>query len=113
MLINDRVLWQEGLSRYDTKNTHVSYPPEDIFIEKYFHLLRKRISEVIMDEKSTSIPFESSLEDGIDWRETARHFHEKKIYVKKQPKQVKNIGAIIVQFLEEEDMSEEYSNNSA
>ena len=35
-----------------------------------------------MEEQSNSIPCESSVEDGIDWKETSRHFHEEKIYVK-------------------------------
>ncbi len=34
------------------------------------------------DAASKTQPFSSSLEDGIDVRETIRHFSEKKLYVK-------------------------------
>ncbi len=103
-----REIWDEL-----SKNGYVSYPPEDIFIEKYFNYLRKRLNEIIMEERSTTIPFQSSLEDGIDWRATTRYLHENKIYVKQLPRTQSEIGAIVVQFIEEERLSMEYNYYSS
>lgn len=91
---------------------YVSYPPEDIYIEGYMNYLRKRITEIIMEENSSSIKFDTSLEDGIDWRETVAHYKEKEIYVKKYPRNVPKIGALIVQFLEEPFDEDEYNYHS-
>ena len=102
-----REIWDEL-----SKNGYVSYPPEDIFIEKYFNYLRKRLNEIMMEEKSTTVPFRSSLEDGIDWRATTRFLHENKIYVKQLPRTQSEIGAIVVQFIEEEKLSMEYNYHS-
>ncbi|MHA2169572.1 MAG: hypothetical protein ACXAB7_06725 [Candidatus Kariarchaeaceae archaeon] len=90
----------------------VSYPPEDVYIENYLNYLRKRINEIVMEEQASSIEFKTSLEDGIDWRATARHFHENKIFVKKIPRKQPEIGALVVQFLEEPYDEDEYSHHS-
>ncbi|MCY3411327.1 MAG: hypothetical protein INQ03_06790 [Candidatus Heimdallarchaeota archaeon] len=80
---------------------YVSYPPEDEFLERYLRFLEKKLEDVLREERASSMEFEASLEDGIDWRETISHYHEKKIYVKKYPRDIPKIGCIIVQFLEE------------
>jgi hypothetical protein len=90
----------------------VSYPPEDVYIENYLNYLRKRINEIVMEEQASSIEFTTSLEDGIDWRATARHFHDNKIFVKKIPRKQPEIGALVVQFLEEPYDEDEYSHHS-
>ena len=92
-----------------SKNGYVSYPPEDVFIEKYFNYLRRKLNEIIMEEKSTTAPFRSSLEDGIDWRATTRFLYENKIFVKQLPRTQSEIGAIVVQFVEDEKLSMEYN----
>lgn len=102
-----REIWDEL-----SKNGYVSYPPEDVFIEKYFNYLRRRLNEIIMEEKSTTIPFRASLEDGIDWKATTRFLHENKIFVKQLPRTQSEFGAIVVQFVEEEKLSMEYNYHS-
>ncbi len=92
--------WKEIWDNY-SKDGYVSYPPEDEYLERYIRFLEKKIQEVLMEEQSSTEEFSSSLEDGIDWRETISKFHEKKIYVKKYPKQIPQIGCMIVQFIEE------------
>lgn len=101
--------WTDIWDTYSPYGT-VSYPPEDEYIENYFHFLRKRAQEVIMEEKAIVEPFQSTIEDGIDWTETIRHYHEKKIFVKRIPRQSPDIGALIVQFIEFQ--TEEFSHHS-
>ncbi len=60
-----------------------SYPPEDKVVEHIGDRLKKRALLIAHDESSSSIPFTTSLEEGIDIRETIRHFLDKSIYVKK------------------------------
>ncbi|MHA2250790.1 MAG: hypothetical protein ACXAD7_10520 [Candidatus Kariarchaeaceae archaeon] len=103
--------WQDIWDNYSPFGM-VSYPPEDVFIENYLDFLRKRINEIIMEEQASSVEFQASLEDGIDWRATTRHFHEGKIFVKKIPRKQPEIGALIVQFLEEPMDEDEYNNHS-
>lgn len=99
--------WKEIWDKY-SENGYVSYPPEDEYLEKYLRFLEKKLQEILREERSSTEEFSASLEDGIDWRETIARFHEKKIYVKKLPHQVPQIGCIIVQFLEE-PISDYYS----
>lgn len=100
--------WQEVWDQYSDFG-YVSYPPEDEFIENYFEFLRKKIIEILREEISSVSIFEGSLEDGIDYKETIRHFHEGKLYVKKIPNKDFQIGALIVQFLEEPYDEQEYN----
>ncbi|MDH5644520.1 MAG: hypothetical protein OEZ01_00845 [Candidatus Heimdallarchaeota archaeon] len=102
--------WKEVWDKHG-KFSLVSYPPEDEFIEQYFEFLRKRIKEILMEEQASTFEFESSLEDGIDWRTTMRYFHEGKIYVKKYPRLDLIIGALVVQFLEEPYDDEDYNHH--
>ncbi|MHA2501940.1 MAG: hypothetical protein ACXAE3_03650 [Candidatus Kariarchaeaceae archaeon] len=103
--------WQEIWDKYSPYG-YVSYPPEDVFIENYMQYLRKRIVEILMEEESATMEFDTSMEDGIDWRETMRHYHEGKIYVKKYPKNKYTVGALIVQFLEEPFDTSDYNHHS-
>ncbi len=89
--------WAEIWDKFSPYST-VSYPPEDIYIENYFHLLRKKALDIIREEKSSVKEFKTSLEDGIDWRETTRKMYEHKIYVKKIPNLNIQVGALIVAF---------------
>ena len=68
-------------------------------MERYFRFLEKKLTEVLREEKSQSAQFDTSLEDGIDWRQTISHYHEGKLYVKKYPRNVPPIGALIVQVM--------------
>lgn len=81
-----------------------SYPPEDFVIENFASFLKKKGIALLSEEGTHSIPFLSSLEDGIDVRETLRKWNEKKIYVKLQKKPPKQAGSVCVVF--DEDMSE-------
>ncbi|HEV8052034.1 MAG TPA: hypothetical protein VGP47_06030 [Parachlamydiaceae bacterium] len=80
-----------------------SYPPEDLIIEKFGEFLKKRGTQVMQEEGSRTIPFSTSLEDGVDTRETIRHWHEKKLYVKASGKPQGGVGSVVIIFDEDGD----------
>jgi hypothetical protein len=80
-----------------------SYPPEDLIIERFGEFLKKKGRQVLQEEAARTIPFSTSLEDGIDTRETIRHWHEKKLFVKTRGKPQGGVGSVVVIF---EDHSE-------
>lgn len=82
-----------------------SYPPEDVVIEKFGEFLKKKGTQILAEESARTIPFSSSIEDGVDTRETIRHWHEKKLYVKTKGKPPGGVGSIVVIF--DEDNGEE------
>ena len=80
-----------------------SYPPEDLVIENYGLFLKNKGKSVLSEERSHSEPFTTSLLDGIDLRETLRHWHEKKIFVRSQQRVSGEVGAIVIIFDEDRD----------
>jgi hypothetical protein len=90
--------------RFDPPNPYTicSYPPEDSSIEGFGDFLKKKGTHILSEEGSHAVPFSTSLEDGVDTRETIRHWAEKKLYVKVQGKPPGGVGSIVVVF--DEDM---------
>ncbi len=80
-----------------------SYPPEDVVIENFGEYLKKKGSVLLSEEAARSIPFSSSLEDGIDTRETIRHFYEHKLYVKVNGRPPGAASSVVVIFDEDID----------
>lgn len=83
-----------------------SYPPEDILIEHFSRFLQKKV-ECISERSTSTMPFTAHLEDGVDVRETIRHWHEEKLYVKTAGKPLGGVGSVVVIF--DEDGAEKYS----
>jgi len=75
-----------------------SYPPEDLIIEDYSLYLRKKGHSVLTEEQSRSEPFQNSLLDGIDIRETVRHWPERQIYVRQKGRIKGSVGSVVVIF---------------
>lgn len=75
-----------------------SYPPEDISIERFGEFLKKKGAQLTTEDAVRTIPFSTSLEDGIDTRETIRHWHERKLYVKTKGKPGGAVGSVVVIF---------------
>ena len=93
-----------GEWRHEWKGLSIcSYPPEDLVIENYGLFLKKKGKSVLSEERSHSEPFTTSLLDGIDLRETLRHWHEKKIFVRSQQRVSGEVGAIVIIFDEDRD----------
>lgn len=82
-----------------------SYPPEDVVIERFGEFLKKKGTQILVEESGRTLPFSTSIEEGIDVRETIRHWHEKKLYVKVKGKPPGGVGSIVVIF--DEDSGEE------
>jgi hypothetical protein len=82
-----------------------SFQPEDTIIENFGRFLQKKGTQILCEEGARIIPFTTSLEDGIDTRETIRHWYERKLYVKAFGKPPGNVGSIVVIF--DEDMPSE------
>lgn len=90
-----------------------SYPPEDVAIENFGNFLRKKGIQILSEEGGRIVPFSTSIEDGIDTRETIRHWHEKKLYVKTNGKPPSGVGSICIIFDEDKppediDYTEKY-----
>jgi len=88
-----------------------SYPPEDVIVEKFGEFLKKKGSQILTEEAARTAPFSTSLEDGIDTRETIRHWHEKKLYVKVKGKPPGGVGSVVIVF--DEDSPEEPKKGAA
>lgn len=78
-----------------------SYQPEDTIVENFGRFLQKKGTQILCEEGARIIPFTTSLEDGIDTRETIRHWYEKKLYVKAFGKPPGAVGSIVVIFDED------------
>lgn len=81
-----------------------SYPPEDILVENFGHFLKRKGTQIIKEQGARTLPFSTSIEDGIDVRETIRHFTEKKLYVKTSGKPQGKAGSVVMIF--DEDTAE-------
>ncbi len=62
-----------------------SYPPEDEKIESFRTRIMDRAKEISGADLAKTEKFTSSVKDGIDIRDTLRHWYEKQIYVKVLP----------------------------
>ncbi|HUQ95469.1 MAG TPA: hypothetical protein VM120_27565 [Bryobacteraceae bacterium] len=79
-------------------NSICSYPPEDILIEDYGRLLKKKAKSLLSGERSRVEPFTTSLHDGIDIRETIRNWHQQKIFVRHMERLSGDVGAVAIIF---------------
>lgn len=82
-----------------------SYPREDVVVENFGEFLKKKGRQILLEESSRTIPFTTSLESGIDIKETIRHWYEKKLYVKAQGKPPGGVGSVVIIF--DEDSSQD------
>ena len=80
-----------------------SYPPEDLAVEDYGSFLKTKGVHTLSSEDASSAPFETTILDGIDMRETVRHFHEGRIYVKEFKKIKGGVGSVVVIFNEDKN----------
>jgi hypothetical protein len=83
-----------------------SYQKEDVAIENFASHLKKKTKSFEREAGSKTLPFSTSLEDGIDVKETIRHWAEKKLYVKSQGRPPGGVGSCVVIF-DEEPISQE------
>lgn len=80
-----------------------SYPPEDVIVEKFGHFLQKKGVHLLQEQEANTQPFTTSLEDGIDTKETIRHWATKQLYVKVQGRPPSGVGSVVVIFDSDEE----------
>ncbi len=78
-----------------------SYPPEDVVVENYANFLKTKGAYLLSSDEAISVPFETTILDGIDMRETARHIHEGRIYVKELKRVKGGVGSVVIIFDED------------
>lgn len=91
--------WLEGFD----SDAICSYPPEDIVVEDFGRYLRRRGKTALSEERARSVPFTTSVLDGIDVRETIRHWSERRIFVRELGRAPGDVGSVIVIFDEDEE----------
>jgi hypothetical protein len=92
----------EWLEKFDGEVV-CSYPPEDVIIEEFGQFLKKRGKALLSEEAARTVPFTTSVLDGIDVRETIRHWTEKTIYVREAGRVPGDVGPVVVIFDEDRD----------
>jgi hypothetical protein len=75
-----------------------SWPPEDEKIESFHTHVREQAKAIIGADLARSEKFTTSIRDGLDMRETLRHWHEGDIYVKVVPPSRGSIEVVIFLF---------------
>lgn len=79
-----------------------SHPPEDLVVEGWGHYIKKKAGQILASENSRTVPFTSSLLDGIDLRETIRNWQEEKLYVKENRPMQGKVGSVVLIFDEDQ-----------
>ncbi len=88
-------------------NRQCSWPPEDSKIESFHTHVREQAKAIIGSDLAKSEKFTTSMKDGIDLRETLRHWHQRhqpahpkrlEIYVKEIPPARGNVDTVIFLF---------------
>ncbi|MCJ7593682.1 MAG: hypothetical protein MUO52_02785, partial [Desulfobacterales bacterium] len=75
-----------------------SYAPEDVIIEGYGRYLQQKALKVKSEENTRSVPFVSSMLEGLDIRETIREWPTGRIYVKEERPFRGKVGSVVVIF---------------
>lgn len=78
-----------------------SYQPEDKAIERFGDFLKKKGTQILTEDAARTLPFSTSLEDGVDIKETIRHWFEKTLYVRVKGKPPGGVGSVVVIFDED------------
>ena len=75
-----------------------SWPPEDDQIESFNTHVREQTKLLLNNDLARSEKFTSSIKDGVDMRETLRHWHKGDLYVKEIPPSRGHIEIVVFIF---------------
>ncbi len=78
-----------------------SFPPEDLVIEGFGRMVMKRALRILAEDLRRVEPFMVSMKDGLDLRETIRHWYEGRIYVREERPVSGKVGSVVVIFDED------------
>jgi hypothetical protein len=81
-----------------------SHRPEDLVVEGWGHYVKKKTGKILAAENSRTVPFTTSLLDGVDIRETIRNWHEGNLYVREDRPLPGKVGSVVLIF--DEDLAE-------
>jgi hypothetical protein len=86
--------WKQKWNPY----SQCSWPPEDEIIENFRQAVFERAQEVMGADLAKTEKFTTSVKDGIDIRDTLRHWYEGDIYVKVIPPNRGKLDAAVMLF---------------
>ena len=86
--------WQMRWNPY----SHCSWPPEDVAIEKFRTHVKEKARAIMGLDLARSEKFRTSLMDGLDIRETLRHWHTGELYVKVNPPTRGSLDCVVMLF---------------
>ncbi len=86
--------WSQDWNPY----AQCSWPPEDVLIEKFRQTVFDRALETMGADLVKTEKFTSSVKDGIDIRDTIRHWYQGDIYVKTLPPNRGNLDCAVMLF---------------
>ncbi|MCX7726739.1 MAG: hypothetical protein N2053_07805 [Chitinispirillaceae bacterium] len=75
-----------------------SHIPEDIFVEKFNDVIRRKARKILVEDHIKTEKFTVSIKDGIDIRETLRHWFTEDIYVKEIPPSRGKVDTVVIIF---------------
>ncbi len=90
-----------------------SYPPEDILIEGTAQQMKDKGRDTLGERQLRSHPFSTTLLDGLDVRETVRHWYEKRLYVREEFSGRNKVGSVVIIFDEDEGDPDGRSDGSS
>lgn len=90
----DPAEWLQGF----TGESLCSYPPEDLVVEDYGRYLEARAVGLLAAERERSEPFTTSFLDGLDLRETLRHWGDRQVWVKERGRAPGKAGSVVMIF---------------
>lgn len=98
-LKQDKRKWASRWNPYQ----HCSWPEEDTRIESFRNRIVERARAMIGADLARSEKFSTSLMDGLDLRETLRHWYDGSLYVKVLPPSIGHLDATVMLFENEPD----------
>ncbi len=85
-----------------------SYPPEDLLVEGFGDFAKKKATRLLSEQHTRTVPFTASLLDGLDVRETLRHWPAGGLYVKEEQRLPGKVGAVVLIFAPDDGPGEQY-----
>lgn len=90
----DKSKWMKNWNPY----MQCSWPPEDERIERFRSAVFDRAKQIVGADAARSEKFTTSVQDGIDIRETLRHWYDGDIYVKIHPPVRGGLDCVVMLF---------------
>lgn len=98
----DQRKWTKRWNPY----SQCSWPEEDVRIESFRNRLMERARAALGADLARTEKFTTSMMDGLDLRETLRHWYDGSLYVKIQPPTIGELDATVMLFENDPDPRE-------